>query len=426
MVPFSRFKLAIGGLAAALTFAPGTAAFAQDCPIRIGSPLPLTGFYANDGLHMKNAITLAVEDLNAAGGVLGCDVEMVPFDIQNMTPEDLTAAADQLVVKEDVAAVIAGYAGMGPDVAAFGRYDMIFIHNDATENVANMVMDDYENLSNVFMMSWWGEGPWGIEDFVAVSSYPYEFRNNKLAVLASEFEWDHKVSRGFIEAAEKAGWEVVMDETFAWDQAEWGTLLAKVRSRDPSLIFFSAQNPDSDVTFVRDFVRNPMDALVDLSVSVWWTGVVDSIGEAGDGVVGWITQQEVISDANPTGDMLAKRYAERFGIEPQASWVFAYDAVGIWASAANRAGTVDDKAVAAEMLKVPYEGFGGRFAFDPEHGNAIRPTPDQPNFHGQIQGGKFCPIMITTAQNPEEGSAQVGPFPGDSGCEFQVPSWSQK
>lgn len=417
--------VALAGLGCAV-FAMPVAAQAQDCPIRIGSPLPLTGFYADDGMHMQNAITMAVEDLNAQGGVQGCDVEMVPFDIQNMTPEDLTAAANQLVVKEEVAAVIAGYAGMGPDVAAFGRYDTIYIHNDATENVAQMVMDNYDDLSNVFMMSWWSEHPWGVEDFVAVTSYPQEFRNKKLAVLASEFEWDQKISRGFIDAAESAGWEVVMDETFVWDQTEWGTLLAKLRSRDPSLVFFSAQNADSGVTFVRDFARNPVDALVDLSVSLWWSGVVESMGTDGDGVVGWITQQEVISERNPTGDALRTRYVERFGIEPQASWVFAYDAVGIWAAAASRAGTLDSKAVGAEILAAPYDGFGGHFVFDPDHGNAVRPSPEQPNYHGQIQDGRFCPILITAEQNPEEGTAKVGPFPGGAACTFQTPSWMQQ
>jgi ABC-type branched-subunit amino acid transport system substrate-binding protein len=429
MKEFRRIKRAYRGVLAALVGTgclAGEAVLAQDCPIRIGSPLPLTGFYAADGLHMQNAMIMAVEDLNAAGGVLGCDVELISFDIQNMTPEDLTAAADQLVVKEQVAAVVAGYAGMGPDVDAFGRHDTVFIHNDATANAAQMVMDNYDQFSNVFMMSWWGEQPWGVEDFVAISSYPYEFRNKNLAILASEFEWDQKIAQGFREAAEAAGWTVVMEETFTWDQSDWGTLLAKLRSRDPGLVFFSAQNTDSDVTFVREFVRNPVDALVDLSVSVWWTGVVESLGQDGNGIVGWITQQEVATPENPSGDKLRKHYKERWGIDPQASWVFAYDVVGIWAAAANHAGTIDSKAVGAEILKTPYTGYGGRFAFAAEHGNSVRPSAEQPNYHGQIQDGKFCPILITTGQNPEENTAAVGPFPGKEACQFQTPAWSQR
>jgi len=426
-----RFKSLLGTLALVLAVClPGIATGAKAPsgePIVIGSPLPISGYYAGDGLHMKNAITLAVEDINASGGVLGRPLEVKYFDIQNMTPEDLTAAADQLVVRDGVAAVVAGYAGMGPDVAAFGKYDTIFIHNDATANTAKMVSDNYGQFSNVFMMSWWGEEPWGVEDFVAATNYPFDFRNKKVAVLASEFEWDIKVSEAFTKTAKKNGWEVVMEEIFPGDATEWGPLIAKIRSKDPSLIFFSAQNPDSDITFVRQFKENPVDALVDLSVSIWWTGVVDSLGSDGDGIVGWVTQQELPGPNNPTGRELTEKYKARFGVEPQASWVFAYDAVGLWASAAERAGTaIDQDMVKAELLKVPYEGFGGRYTFDRNHGNSVRPSEYQPNYHGQIQNGVFCPVLITAGQNPEEGTATVKPFPYDGACKFKTPSWTRK
>ena len=55
------------GLAVCCLIARGSA----EEPILIGSPLPLTGPYASDGEQMKMALELAIEEQNAAGGLLG-------------------------------------------------------------------------------------------------------------------------------------------------------------------------------------------------------------------------------------------------------------------------------------------------------------------------------------------------------------------
>ena len=52
-------------------------------PIKIGAPLPLTGDYAADGEHMLMGFEMAVDDLNASGGLLGQKVELVTFDTKN-------------------------------------------------------------------------------------------------------------------------------------------------------------------------------------------------------------------------------------------------------------------------------------------------------------------------------------------------------
>ncbi len=68
--------------------------------IKIGAPDPLTGIYAVDGSVMLNVTKLAVADINAAGGLLGKKLEVIAFDIEDMLPEKLIAAAEVLVAKE--------------------------------------------------------------------------------------------------------------------------------------------------------------------------------------------------------------------------------------------------------------------------------------------------------------------------------------
>ena len=50
-------------------------------PIKVGTPLCLTGPYAADGVGYYRGVEMAVNDINAAGGLLGKPLEIVKFDI---------------------------------------------------------------------------------------------------------------------------------------------------------------------------------------------------------------------------------------------------------------------------------------------------------------------------------------------------------
>ena len=123
---------------------------AEEKPIRVGAPDPLTGIYASDGLVMLEATKLAVADLNAQGGLLGRKLEVVHFDIEDMLPEKLISAAEVLVVKEQCDLVVTACNAMGPDVQAFGKYDVPFIHNDASTMATGMVKDDPDQSGKCF------------------------------------------------------------------------------------------------------------------------------------------------------------------------------------------------------------------------------------------------------------------------------------
>lgn len=70
--------------AAALALGAG-AAHAQDCPIKIGALAPLSApGTVVGGEAMRDAMMIAQDDLNAAGGVLGCDIEVVLGDSEGL------------------------------------------------------------------------------------------------------------------------------------------------------------------------------------------------------------------------------------------------------------------------------------------------------------------------------------------------------
>jgi len=368
-----------------------------------------------------------MEDINAQGGVLGRPLELIIFDIEDMMAEKLIAAADYLVIREQVDAVIAGYAGMGPDVPAFGKYDVPFLHNDAVKVTVDLVKDNYDEYWNVFQQCPWEE-PYGREHVVATLSYPFEFPNNKLAIIALEFEWDLGFAESFREYAEKEGWDVVMYEIFPLGTSEWGPLLAEIRAEDPALIFFSSQDITSGVTFLNQFLENPTNSLIDFACTLWWSGFLETMGEGANGIVGWFGQEPLPAPDDPEGDLLKERYEARFGIPPAGAWVCSYDTIGTWAAAVERVGDVSDyRAICQAIIDYPYEGKWGKYEFRLDLGNAAMFGPDMPNFYVQIQDGHFVRLLATGDTDYDLGIYEVVPYnekyPWTAPTEFQTPPW---
>ena len=89
---------------------------ASSKPIPIGSMYPLTGAASMDGQGYKRGIELAVEEINDYGGILGRPLKTYSYDTENMSAEKVVAAANYLIDRHEVHALIQGY-NIGPNDA---------------------------------------------------------------------------------------------------------------------------------------------------------------------------------------------------------------------------------------------------------------------------------------------------------------------
>lgn len=118
-------------------FVAGTAVAADT--IKIGLLAPLTGPAAADGLSVQNSVKLAVERVNAEGGLLGGKVEVVSYD-DRMDPKDAVALARKLIEQDKVVAIVAGsYSAPSRAVAPIFQEEKIpavaayAVHPDVTK-----------------------------------------------------------------------------------------------------------------------------------------------------------------------------------------------------------------------------------------------------------------------------------------------------
>lgn len=358
----TAFKAIRTGAAACALTALGSVAMADS--ISLGAPIPLTGYFAADGETMAQAINLAVGEINAKGGLLGSEVEVVTFDIGDLTPDKLAAAAANLIEREGVSALINGYGGMGPDIPAFCPYGIPYIHNDAVAGVIDLAermrCNAIFNASDIDLN-------YGKAQFDMVLNTGYAFENKRLAIVHGDFEWDINNAKSMADAAEAAGWEVVYVQEVPYDTVEWTGIQSQIRAAEPALL---------NVGYIGAT-----------------TGLDDVIGQGNaEGLLSFTLNAH---QDNEAGNAFVERWEAAYGFEPSVSLAAAvYDMVYMWAAAVEQVGDASDHAAVADAIRaMKYEGLVGTFAFNER--NFINNGSDtQPAQLFQVQNGERVRLVV--------------------------------
>ena len=241
---------------------------------------------------MQYGLEMAVADLNAAGGLLGRPVELVAYDIEELLPETVAASTDYLLDKDKVDVVVEGYGGYGPDFEAYGaNSDVPFIHGSGSMRAAEMVARPTRPSTATCsrcspIEADYGKRAWeGMVQFEDKYTYP----NKKIAILHGDLEWDLNYTAAVAAEAKKAGWEVVMNETFPYGTTDWGSILTQIRSEQPAAIVCSVLSVADISSFVKQFMENPTPSLLDISYMVVFKETQEAVGNDLTGVMGYVT-----------------------------------------------------------------------------------------------------------------------------------------
>lgn len=380
----------MGGAVAVLAATLGISAAAADI-IKIGAPIPQTGPFASDGSVMQKAIQLAVDELNKNGGVLGKQVEVSFFDVGDLTPDKLMAAAANLIDSGKSDFIVTGYGGFGPDIPAFCPHGVPFVHNDAFTSVVNM-MNDMKctaifNASDV-------ETAYGKVQWEQIMALGHQFPNKKIAFVHGPYEWEYGSVNGMAEAAKAAGWEVVVKEEVPYENAQWPGILSKIREAAPAIVHVEILDTGLTNTFIQEYRQNPVKGAL---VNAGYAASIPAFGEVVkggnvDGVIGMTLSAQL---PGPDADAFVAKWKAAYNEDPP--WSLAaqlYDEVNLWAAAVTKVGnSTDHAAVAKTMKEMNFKGLTGVLAFNDRF---MIPTNDntQPAFLFQVQNKTLVPIMI--------------------------------
>lgn len=384
-------------------------------PIEIGMPLPMTGWFVADGVAYFQGYSMAIAEINAEGGLLGRPLEIIRFDHQNFEPEIVIEGADYLAGVREVDVIFAGWAGYGADVKAYGKYDILYFNINASASAIEVFRTDPELYWNAFQM-YDVEKPYGRWSFDIHMMLPYEYPNNRVVLIAGDDPWSRASAAGFKERAEEEGWEIVMDEVVPYGTTEWGALLTRIRALDPAIIMFEIVSAPELVTFFRQFMEEPTNALIHFFYGGGVGEFMDIIGEEGDGLTMVFLSGIALPVAqNPVAQDLLDRFKLTYGVAPRSASITSYDKIMFWADAVRAVGDVTDhRAIAQYMRDVRWQAASGTGIWYVDEDQKVPTHPDLPPLFFQLQEGELVTIYIGTEKYVDwEGTAY----------EFQVPPW---
>lgn len=369
--------LVVGGIGG-YALAPGAQATggARGGKIKIGSASPISGPYSGDGQEMVRGQTLAVEEINAAGGLLGRELELVTADVEDLAPEKMVNAARRLI-NEGVAAVFSGYTSTTSveyDVYAEAGVPMFHL-NTFQPNADYVEEHGYTNIYHSDPTEiWYGKG---FADFLQRRLLPagvWEPSSESVAIITSNDPYSISIAQQFRDAMRAAGWEIKLYEQVTAPLAEWGPVLAKIRQDPPGLIFHADYIPGDLASFTQQFMADPTPSLLYEQYGPSVPEYLDLAGEDANGVI-WSTVIGTLQDE--IGRDFLRRYEERFGARPGLSQAGGqYDLVNLWARAAATAGDpYDFERVNEELHRVIHRGVSGTFRFVPGE-LTVPPYPD--------------------------------------------------
>jgi branched-chain amino acid transport system substrate-binding protein len=389
----------------------GTAAGGGGEEIRAVGIFPLGGFIAADGREMRNGVKMAIDELNANGGVLGSNIKYIEIDDGDSNAEDITTAFNRAVDQEDPDVIFSGYhLASGPEFDIVADAGRLYYNVNTQQRWIDLYDKNPQKYWSSFQVdpadTWYGGGfaLW-LQDLVKNGQFKPKAKT--AAILHGDDAYDSWIAQNFEKKIKQLGWNVTHKGTFtAGKVADWGPLLAKVRSNPPGMLFTVDYNPADDAAMAKDWARNPLpNTLLYQQYGPSVPEYMKLAGNAANGII-WATVLGLLVD--DIGNRFRARYKQKFGQAP--GWANAggcYDEVYVWANACATAGTFKDyKRVSKETEKIIHRGTTGGISFRSHAGLAYPgqtadPSRGQAHIIVQIQDGEHKVISPEPYTNGE-------------------------
>jgi branched-chain amino acid transport system substrate-binding protein len=341
----------------------------QTNPIRIGVN---TAIQAQVGRDAIDSVKMAIDEINAQGGMLGRKLEMVVADEGEAAsdgPKLGIAAVNKLTSEDHVDVLIGGYdsgvtLGELPHIA---RAKTIFLDiGSASPAITQKVKDDYDHYKYIFRVNPINSArqSQALINFIT-GKLKGELGYNKISIIGENAKWVQDMVPDIKKGAQAAGVEVPLAEFFDVQTADFSPLFAKVKDSGSQYLIIIISHAASDV-----FVKQWYDAKVPVPI-----GGIDVKGmdanffdRVGGKSIAEVSANFVLrAPLTPATVPWWDKFVELYKRPPVYTAAGAYAATHLYADAVKRAGTTAPDAVIKELEKTDYIAPEGRVQFDDRH-----------------------------------------------------------
>jgi branched-chain amino acid transport system substrate-binding protein len=223
-----KYILMVSLLISALAFISPAMVSAADT-IQVGIVLPLTGSQAAFGEIEKQSFDLALEEINAAGGIKGKKLEFLMED-DTGRPEVGRSVAEKLITKDKVVMLGGGYSSsVTAGLAGVAQQNSMpfLINTGSADDITEKGFDYVFRLNPPA-----SEYSSGVEELLAEVVKP-----KSVAILYENTKFGTSSSKAFAASCEKLGIEVMLNEGYEHAGIDYKPILVKVKQLNPDIVY---------------------------------------------------------------------------------------------------------------------------------------------------------------------------------------------
>jgi branched-chain amino acid transport system substrate-binding protein len=375
-----KSRLLLAAVAAAVLALPLACKRGGGDEILVGEYGSLTGTTATFGQSTHNAITMAMDEINAAGGILGKKVRVLVEDDQSR-PEEAATAVTKLINQNRVVAMLGEVSSSRSLAAApICQANKVPMISPSSTNPRVTQVGDY--IFRVCFID-----PFQAEVGARIAGEILKLK--KVAVL-SDVRNDYSVGLAtfFRQHFKQLGGEIVAEQSYSEGDSDFRAQLTQIKSATPEAIYVPGY-----YTEVGTIARQARELGITVpliggdgwdSPRLWEIG-----GEALNGC--YFSNHYSVDDPAPAVQKFVADYRKRYNQVPDALAALGYDAARILADAMKRAGSASGEKVRDALSATrDFQGVTGTITINSER-NAVKPAVVL-----KIENGKF--VYVTTVK----------------------------
>ncbi|OLC16710.1 MAG: hypothetical protein AUH29_04435 [Candidatus Rokubacteria bacterium 13_1_40CM_69_27] len=393
-----RFKSLLALILAGAVIGGTTALAPAQGPkvVKIGDLGSKVGVFEGYGKYQSMAIQLAVEELNARGGVLGHTIEVIVED-DDTKPAPSVRKAEKLILQDDVKLLV-GAVSSGATMAVM---DVTKKHKVIHWNAVSCA--EFMRTTK-FHKYYFSNQPDSRMQANGLAKYILDKMGKRVYIFYTDYAMGQSDGRQFKTAIEKLGGEVVGVAGAPLDTKDFSPWFGDINAKNPEVVFLAFAGTDSLrlMTQLHSFGMTKKYRLAGIDCFLLQQDL-PAIAEPMEGFV----QLAHFSAYNPDKNMQAfnARFKKRFGVDANIM-AGAYDGLMFWATAVEKAKSFDPDKVAGAMEGMCLDGTHvGRQCIRKEDHQVVM------DMHlYQVRGGKNIPIAVV-AGSDTIGEPMVGRDP---------------
>jgi branched-chain amino acid transport system substrate-binding protein len=417
----SKVKLLMVLLVAVCIILPSTQVWAQK-PIILGLPLSTAFLY---GWDAERGATLAVEEINAAGGV-SVGKEKRPFKIEVIDTRDLEPgvpvseallAVEKLILDKKADFLVGGPVRSEAALAAMpllSKYKKVSILTTGVLTPAyhNTVAKEYDKYKYCFRIH--GEaGNLVGEMFANFTELKEKYGFNNLFIMAQDVSHARGAAEIMQKVATQKGWNVTGLEIYPTGATDFSMGLLKAKKTDTQIINIWMDMPESAILLKQWYDMKlpalPFGSTLAAAEQPGFWKATDGKGEYT--LCNVVNAGNAPSEATPWTMKFYDAYTKRWNVEPEGLGTSSsYMAVYVLKAAIERAGTLKSDNVVTALEQTDMMGVYGRLRFDPKSHQVIPAMDPKEGAVGSILQWQDGKRVVVYPKSIAKGDIQLPPW----------------